>query len=160
MHKEMVNGTQRMTKTKPKFAQARDRNKVMELLDECGLPCEDLSPAKVKQFLVLRDRGKIVAALGMETVKSLSMIRSIAVRAEYRGKGYGTRLMEEAEQVARGRKKEALFIFTTMVDSYFAKYGFHRIDRRAVPAAMLEAAEVRNLCPPGVTCMVKLLLFL
>jgi amino-acid N-acetyltransferase len=40
-------------------------------------------------------------------------------------------------------------------EGFFARRGYHKVGRDAVPAAIKETVEFQSLCPASAVCMVK-----
>ncbi len=66
-------------------------------------------------------------------------------------------LAERAEECAASLKIEALYLLTITAEGFFAKRGYHRVERDSAPSSVRETAEFKNLCPASAVCMVKYL---
>ncbi len=64
-------------------------------------------------------------------------------------------LTHKAEEQARSRGVEAVYLLTTTVKESFARRGYHPIDRNGVPGAIKETAEFQGLCLTSAVCMAK-----
>jgi amino-acid N-acetyltransferase len=142
---------------KPESACPSDQAGIKHLLAGCELPHEDITAAHLCHFWVLRDGPQLVGAVGLEVLGKHSLLRSLVVPARYRGRGIGSQLTSQAEEYARSQRVEALYLLTTTAEDFFARRGYHRIDRNSVPSALQETAEFRTLCPSTAVCMVKYL---
>lgn len=142
---------------KPESARPSDESQIKHLLAGCELPYEDLTTAHLRHFWVLRDGPQLVGVVGLEVLGRHSLLRSLAVPARYRGRGIGSQLTSQAEAYARARRIEALYLLTTTAEDFFARRGYHQIDRNTVPPALQETTEFRSLCPSTAVCMVKYL---
>ena len=81
-------------------AGGEDLASVNELLAEAGLPTagiEDWLP----NFLVAEHEGRIVAVAGLESYGPSALLRSVAVRPDWRGSGLGRQLVERLLSDAR-----------------------------------------------------------
>ena len=78
--------------------------------------------------IVLREGGRIVAGLRGKTALRWLYVSALAVAPEWRGSGYGRRLMEEAERVAIERQCEGIWLdtFSFQAPGFYAKLGFER----------------------------------
>ncbi len=134
---------------------AGDEAGIKALLAVCDLPYEDITPAHLEHFWVLRDGPRLAGTVGLELFEDVGLLRSLAVLEEYRGQGIGAQLAETAETYARARGVQALYLLTTTVPDFFARRGYQRTDRDAAPAPLQDTAEFQSLCPDSAVCMVK-----
>ena len=137
------------------FARSSDEPQLKQLLAECELPYEDITPSHLQHFLVLWDGAQLIGVIGLELLGTFALLRSLAVQVRYRGQGIGSQLTRQAEEYARSYEVEALYLLTTTAESFFAKQGHHTVGRNAVPAVVQETAEFRSICPSTAICMVK-----
>jgi len=133
-----------------------DEQEIIELLREAGLLTADLTPEKLRNFLVARieNRG-IIGTVGCEEFERYGLLRSLAVRPDYRGSGLGRILMAEMEAYARKLGIETLYLLTTTVPGYFTKLGFQVTRRSSAPGCIAATEEFRGLCPVSAVCMYK-----
>jgi amino-acid N-acetyltransferase len=137
------------------LATVGDLTEIAELLRECALPVDDLDASKLEGFFVARERGGLVGVAGVERLGEHGLLRSLAVRAEHRGRGIGSRLCDDAEAAAARAGVRALYLLTTSAADFFAARGFARVDRAAVPASIQASAQFRELCPATASAMSK-----
>lgn len=94
---------------------------------------------KIKRYLydsdiyVLKHTQEIIGVLVLKHTEEFSTeIMNVAVKEEYQGKGFGKKLLEESEKIARAQKSKYLEIGTGNSSinqiSLYQKFGF-RIDR-------------------------------
>ena len=138
-------------------ARLEDLPAIRALLQAERLPQEDLTPAHLGQFLVVRRDGALAAVAGFERHGRDGLLRSVAVAAPLRQHGLGAALVEAVEAQARVAKLDALYLLTTTAAEFFARRGYRRIERSAAPAAVQASREFSALCPSTATCMVKTL---
>lgn len=76
--------------------------------------------------IVLRDGGRIVAGLRGKTALRWLYVSTLAVAPECRGRGYGRKLMAQAERVAMDRGCEGIWLdtFSFQAPGFYAKLGF------------------------------------
>lgn len=141
--------------TEIEFARLDDEPGIRRLLAECELPHQDITPAHLRHFMVLREEGRLVGVVGLELLGRHALLRSLAVPAQGRGRGIGTRLTAAAEAYARDREVETLYLLTTTAEGFFAARGYQRVERASAPAEMQETIEFRSLCPASAACMAK-----
>ena len=134
-----------------------DEPRIRQLLVLCELPQEDITPERLRDFLVLKEKGEIVGVVGVEVLGRFGLLRSLAVDPRCRRRGFGFLLTEKAEEYAASLKIEALYLLTMTAEGFFAKRGYQRVERTAVPLPVQGTAEFKNLCPVAAVCMVKYL---
>ncbi len=144
-----------MTAGLPRPADTRDLPELVALLAECALPFGDLTETHLREFLVCRDDGRLVATAGLELCDDAVLLRSLAVAATHRGRGLATRLVDTLERRARAKRLCVMFLLTTTAPGFFAARGFRPVERQLVPAAIAATTEFRSLCPASALCMRK-----
>lgn len=132
-----------------------DETAIKELLSECELPHEDITPSLLDHFFVLRDGSRIIGVVGLEIVSKDALLRSLGVSGPHRGKGFGSKLIRKAEEHARSRNVETLYLLTTTAEDFFEKLGYEKADRASAPTAIQDTTEFRSICPSTATCWVK-----
>jgi amino-acid N-acetyltransferase len=137
------------------FANPGDEVQIKRLLTECELPGEDITPAHLQHFLVMRDGPHLAGVIGLEVFGPVTLLRSLAVPARWRGRGIASQLAQKAEEHAWSRGVEAVYLLTTTAEGFFARRGYDKVDRDAVPGAIKETVEFQSLCPASAVCMVR-----
>ncbi len=133
-----------------------DEQEIIELLRDAGLLTADLTPEKLRNFLVARIENRdIIGTAGCEAFEGYGLLRSLAVRPDYRGSGIGRILMAEMEDYARKSGIKTLYLLTTTVPGYFTKLGFQVTQRSAAPGCIAATDEFSSLCPVSAVCMYK-----
>jgi GNAT superfamily N-acetyltransferase len=82
---------------------------------------------RLKFVLAVRDDdGELLGGLVGETLWNTLYVGVLWVHAQHRGSGYGTALMERAEQVARERDCDIVFLntMTFQAPAFYAKLGY------------------------------------
>ncbi|MFO8100001.1 MAG: arsenic resistance N-acetyltransferase ArsN2 [Salinibacter sp.] len=138
-------------------AEPEDLDPIRGLLETCGLPHDDLTPAHLAHFQVARHGADLYGVVGLEPCGDGALLRSLAVAPDARGQGLGTRLVEAIEQRARREGIRTLYLLTTSAASYFQAHGYERIERDVLPEAIQQTDEVARLCPSSAVCMRKAL---
>jgi amino-acid N-acetyltransferase len=136
-------------------AHPSDLHSVCELLRADALPTEDLTGESLRRFHVVRNRDKVVGAVGLECHGNLALLRSLVVAPEFRGNGLGHELARAAEEQAQQLELSAVYLLTTTAAKFFAKRGFRAVARSEVPAAIQATREFTSLCPATAVVMVK-----
>jgi amino-acid N-acetyltransferase len=132
-----------------------DEAGVKALLQSCELPFEDLTPAHLTHFLVIKDGDQIVGSVGLEGCRAFALLRSLAVAESKRGQGLGYQLIEQIETYARSQQISALYLLTTTADQYFARQGYQVVPRESAPAPLQETTEFKSICPDSAVCMYR-----
>lgn len=127
---------------------------VRELLTASELPVQDLDTAAVA-FLVADDNGALAGVVGVQAFGAVGLLRSLAVRPEYRRTGIGDRLVAAAEHDAQARGLHRLVLLTQTAADFFSKRGYRPIERAQAPTAVQASAEFQSLCPASAACLSK-----
>lgn len=136
-------------------ATQEDYPAIRALLQSTQLPAEDVTRESRHAFLVGREAGEIIGTIGPEQYPPYGLLRSLAVRADARGMGYGTALVNRLESVATAREIETLYLLTTTAEAFFRSRGYHGMHRDHVPPSIRQTTEFATLCPGTATCMRK-----
>ena len=135
-------------------ARAHDRPRVRELLQEAGLPVDDVDTSPV-DFLVMREAGQVVGVVGLQNAGGAGLLRSLAVQASLHGQGRGGALVAAVERLAEQRGIDDLYLLTDSVPGFFALHDYLRVSRASVPLAIQGTAQFASLCPSTAVCMHK-----
>jgi len=140
-------------------ARPSDRHAVEALLDGAGLPTAgiaELLATRADDFVVADDPGgdgSLVAVAGLEVREGTALLRSVAVRPEWRRHGLGQELVRRVVCVAESRGVRALYLLTTTAERYFPRFGFAPVERDAVPPEIAATLEFRSACPASAVAM-------
>ena len=132
-----------------------EREQVLELLTQSGLPVEDIVPECQVQFLVAEHEGAMAGCIGVEFASGHALIRSLSVRTANRGVGIGSRLLEAAESLCRQQGVRDSFLLTLTAEPYFARRGYRRTERTRAPDDIAATTEFASLCPVSSAFMTK-----
>ncbi|UCG86194.1 MAG: GNAT family N-acetyltransferase [Gemmatimonadota bacterium] len=127
---------------------------ILRLLERCDLPIDDVPPI-VEDFIAARSGDAVIGTVALESFASVGLLRSLAVDADSRKHGLGRSLCEYVLQEARRRAIGSVYLLTTDAVGYFAKLGFHEVDRALAPDAIRETQQFRELCPDSATLMCR-----
>jgi amino-acid N-acetyltransferase len=127
---------------------------VMRFLMAAGMPAIDRTDP-VPAFWAASAGARTVGAVGLEYHGSTGLLRSLAVSAEARSRGLGTRLARHAEASAAAAGLSSLNVLTETAEDFFAQLGYRVLARRDLPAGIQASAEFRALCPASAICMEK-----
>jgi N-acetylglutamate synthase-like GNAT family acetyltransferase len=142
-------------------ARPDDLPAVRRLLGTAGLPTAGLAElfgASAADFVVADDPGapgELAAVAGIEVCGDDALLRSVAVRAAWRGRGLARALVGRVADDAARRGLGALYLLTTTAAHYFPRLGFARVARDAVPPPVAGTVEFRGACPASATAMVR-----
>lgn len=125
------------------------------LLEYERLPARDLDESSLERFLVCRNGGSVVAAVGLEVSGRLALLRSLVVDPALRGQGLGIQLTKAAEALAHRSGAESINLLTTTADEFFVARGYRIIARSEAPAAIQATTQFSELCPSTAKLMVK-----
>lgn len=133
------------------------RSPVERLLAESQLPTSDLSPGRLEHFFGCGPGEAPKAVVGLEIYGTVALLRSLAVSADSRRKGYGKALVAHAERYARSRGVTAVYLLTTTAAEYFEHLGYRKTTREHAPEAIRRTEEFSALCPSSSAFMIKAL---
>lgn len=133
---------------------SHDRPQVRALLHTCGLPTDDLETSPV-DFLVMREAGQVVGAVGLQSAGGVGLLRSLAVLPSLHGQGRGGALVAAVERLAERRGIDDLYLLTTTVPGFFALHDYLRVQRATVPLELQRTAQFASVCPSAAACMHK-----
>jgi len=131
-----------------------DLGAVEALLTLSDLPLDGVRDA-LPTFVVAESGSDLVGVAGLEVCRENALLRSVAVRPEWRSHGIGRALVTRVISDAESRGIRALYLLTTTADRYFPSFGFRTIARDEVPADVRETAEFREACPASATVMCR-----
>lgn len=131
-----------------------DLTAVEQLLTASGLPLDGVRDA-FSTFIVADAGDELVGVAGLEICCDNALLRSVAVRPEWRSHGVGRALVTRIIADAEAKGIHALYLLTTTADRYFPSFGFHTISRDEVPAEVRGTAEFREACPASATVMCR-----
>ena len=133
-------------------AAATDLPAVERLLVESALPLDGVREA-LPDFVVAEAEGDLVGVAGLEVRQEDALLRSVAVRPEWRSRGVGRQLVTRAIANAESRGLRALYLLTTTAERYVPSFGFETIARDEVPEPIRETREFTDACPASATVM-------
>lgn len=120
------------------------------------LAANGLTTAGVREnlagFLVACQQD-LLGVIGLEQAGEAVLLRSLAVRADFRKAGIGAALIKRALQTARDAGAVAAYTLTTTAEKYLARFGFTPITRDQVPGPLLANSALNTLCPASSVCM-------
>jgi amino-acid N-acetyltransferase len=131
-----------------------DETGIRQLLQQADLPHEDFT-AHLLHFLVARQGGTIIGAIGFELHGRDALLRSLVVAPDWRGDGLGGALLRRIEEEAQRQGVQHFYLLTTTTEKFFARHWFQRVARESVPPAIAATPEFQSLCPASAVCMAR-----
>lgn len=150
-----------MTSAPIRPATRGDLPAIERLLTDSALPVAGVAAildAHPEHFIVAETAGtprEIVGVGGLEVCCGDALLRSVAVRPDWRAHGVGRELVSRLLAEASSRDIRALYLLTTTAENYFPRFGFERIERKQVPAAIAETVEFKSACPDSAVAMAR-----
>ena len=132
-----------------------EEEQVRGLIAACGLEHEDITPQKMRHFVVARRGEEIVGAAGLEITGGDALLRSLAVAESYRRRGVGRALVEASERHARSMGVTHLYLLTLTAEAFFAELGYLPAQRDSAPAGIRQTREFQCSCPDTAVCLHK-----
>lgn len=141
-----------IAKTKPE-----DLLKVVEILESCGLPSQDLTKGLIQHFFIVKSDNKAIGTIGLEVFDGHGLLRSLAVRSDKRGTGLGKLLVQKIESYASNLGIDQIYLLTTTADDFFQYLDYTEIPRSKVPELVLKSKEFAQICPSSAVTMTKII---
>ena len=132
-----------------------EEDTVLALVADCDLHTGDLSPEKLRHFVVARKGDTVIGAIGLEIFPPHALLRSLAVAEDFRGQGVATRLIDAIERHARNVGVNAIYLLTLSAAGLFDKCAYRQANRASVPEDIQATEEFRTVCPESATCLHK-----
>ncbi len=131
-----------------------DFEAVKNLLVENDLPVNDLHD-EIVQLFVAKVKNTIAGVIGLENYKSTGLLRSLAVKQQYRNNRIGRKLVDYLTGICVEVSMQELYLLTTTAEKYFEKFGFLRTGRESVPDLIKGTKEFAGICPETAVIMKK-----
>jgi amino-acid N-acetyltransferase len=140
-------------------AQAKDWPAVERLLQDAGLPVDDLDAGSLDEFLVALDTvatpPAVNGVIGLQAFGSAGLLRSLVVDAGSRASGIGRQLVEALEERALAAGLTGLWLLTIDAEVFFWKLDYRIVERGKAPASIRGTREFTSLCPGSAHLMYK-----
>lgn len=127
---------------------------VFKLLSGAKLDHSDLKQPNIRLFR-FEENGEMVGVGGLEVFGNQALLRSIAVKEELQGKGYGKTIVAKMEEVAQQSQIKALYLLTNTAAGFFKANGYQVIERENFAEPLKQTAQFAGLCPVSAVCMKK-----
>jgi amino-acid N-acetyltransferase len=129
-----------------------DLPRVLALLQSEQLPVDGVDE-HFGSFVVFEEHGAVLGAAGMEVYDEAALLRSLAVAAGARNRGLASAMTRAVLDDARSLGIRAVYLLTTTGEGFFPRFGFARIERAELPAALHASRELQGACPTSAVPM-------
>lgn len=128
-----------------------DVDELTAFLSTADLTLAGLDDPGVRLWLLRDGSGTLIGSTGFELSADGAdvIIRSVAVGAENRGDGLGSRLAEHALDEARAEGATRAWLFSRRSGPFWQKLGFAPADRDELAAALATTRQVRLFVETG-----------
>ena len=134
------------------FADAKDLDAIVSLLNRCKLPSNDLNE-HLNHFIVAKEGDRLIGCVGLEPEGPL--LRSLAVDPDHRGRGVARELCARLLAHARQKGAHEIYLLTDTASKFFDTAGFQRKDRKEAPERIAKHKQFTELCPSSAVLMWK-----
>jgi amino-acid N-acetyltransferase len=140
-----------------------DLTAIVQLLRDANLPTAgvaEIMTTHPDDFVVAEASDEagtrqLVAVGGLEVCCNNALLRSVAVKQEWRKHGLGRDLVQRLVHLGEARGMSTLYLLTQTAEHYFPRFGFERIAREDVPPEIAETLEFTSACPASAVAMAK-----
>lgn len=133
-------------------AESADFPSLHELLEICQLTTAGVDPTAGSYFAAV-GHGSTLGMVGLEIYGSVALLRSFAVRPEFRGKGVGKALVGHLLARAKEAGLSPVYLLTHTAEPFFTSLGFVKITRAEIPSPVLKSLALCTNCHPDSVCM-------
>ena len=134
-----------------KLAEQEDFLQIHELLMENGLPTAGVDSSKGNYYIA--GEQEIMGVLGVERYGVAVMLRSLAVKSQFRKAGVAQQLIDYALGALKDTGFTDIYLITNTAERYLTRYSFSKIARDKVPGHVLANCALGDACPSSSTCM-------
>ena len=128
---------------------------VKELLESYGLPVADIPGNDQIRLFGVKADGALTAVVGIEVYEEYALVRSLAVKQQFRGSGIGRNLIASLEDWARTKRVARLFLLTETAGRFFGYQGYRPIPRSETPQVIKDTSEFSGISPDSAELMIK-----
>lgn len=131
-----------------------DLESVCDLLRAVGLPADGVADQFGAGWVLARNEdGDLIGVAAVERYGTAGLLRSVAVRPDWRGEGLGRALAANRIAWAGSQGLEALYLLTDTAAEYWPRFGFRVVGREDAPAAVRASVEWAHACPQSAVAM-------
>lgn len=135
-------------------ASGEDLECIAALLRANDLPTADLAQSR-PEFFVIEQGSALIGVGALERFGAVALLRSMAVAKEHRRLGVASSLLARLEEHAAAHGVHELVLLTQTAEAFFARHGYRKVERSAVPGSVQATSEFASLCPVSAACMMK-----
>jgi len=132
------------------------KSQVLALLGDQKLPVSDI-PGSLNNFVIAIEGGEVIGVAGLEVYSNYGLLRSLAVRPEFRGKKIAGKLISRIEAMSFSKGLKAIYLLTETAAGYFKLKFYEEVKRDDVPAEVQASSEFSHVCPQSAIVMKKTL---
>jgi len=132
------------------------REQIKSLLTGNNLPVNDL-PTLLDNFVVALSNGEVAGSAGLEIYGKYGLLRSVAVKADFRGQGVAGKLLDRIEKLASVKGLLEIYLLTETADKYFENKQYLRMARTDAPVEIQRSSEFSSVCPQSAVLMKKII---
>lgn len=125
---------------------------IISLLASHHLPTSDIGQSAIALFVALIN-NEIVGTVGIEKYAPLGLLRSLAVKENFKNQKIGEAMLEKINELCAQEGISDLYLLTTTAEHYFEKHGFSKVERTNVPEAIKQTREFNDICPASAVIM-------
>lgn len=129
-----------------------DAPAIVALLQTADLPHEDVD-SQARHFLVAREEGVVVGAVGAEVYGDDALLRSLVVASKHRRGGVGAALLRQLDVEAATWGVRRWWLLTTSAREYFEARGFRVTPRAEAPPAIRATGQFCGGCCATALCL-------
>ncbi|MFI5335766.1 MAG: arsenic resistance N-acetyltransferase ArsN2 [Opitutales bacterium] len=131
-----------------------DEPAIGALLQAARLPSGDFAP-HLGHFLVARQEGTLVGAVGAEVCGEDALLRSLVVTPAGRGNGLGQRLLGAMDRAAPAWGVKRWWLLTTTAEVFFSARGFQPAGRDSAPPGIRATGQFTGGCCASAACLTR-----
>lgn len=129
-----------------------DAPAIAALLVAAELPHGDIDP-QARHFLVAREHGVVVGAVGAEVCGDDALLRSLVVASTHRGEGVAAALLRRLDVEAAAWGVKRWWLLTTSARAFFEARGFRVTPRAEAPPAIRSTGQFSGGCCATALCL-------
>lgn len=139
-------------KTKLELTLSKDPSAISAFLKANNLPVLDLAEENVRIYN-MHIHEEIVATIGLEKYGNNALLRSLAVKEEFRNQHLADKMITGFFELCRSEGITDVYLLTTTAEGYFKRKGFIPIERKQVPGSIRKTREFSSICPSSAVVM-------
>ncbi|MFI5172585.1 MAG: arsenic resistance N-acetyltransferase ArsN2, partial [Chitinophagales bacterium] len=128
---------------KIKIADMENLPAIQNLLKEAALPFADIE-THLSGFIIGTENENILAVAGLEIEDDIALLRSVAVKQEYRNKGLGEEIVRVITNMAISKNINSIYLLTETAEKFFSRMGFAAISRNDVHPQIKNTEEYKT----------------